>query len=101
VITKVVPGGPADEAGLRIGSGTETALGVDFPSHADVIVSIAGRRVTGSEDIARIVTSLSAGQVTPFVVQRGATRRTLAVRLGRRSVSSHLGPRVVYRGAAT
>jgi 2-alkenal reductase len=89
VITKVVPGGPADEAGLRIGSGTETALGVDFPSHADVIVSIAGRRVTGSEDIARIVTSLSAGQVTPFVVQRGATRRTLAVRLGRRSESSH------------
>jgi S1-C subfamily serine protease len=49
-----------------------------------VIVAIDGRRVTGSEDIARIVTSLSPGQVVRFAVERGETRLELPLRLGER-----------------
>jgi 2-alkenal reductase len=89
VITKVVRDGPADRAGLRAGSRTETVLGVDFPRDGDVIVAINGRRVAGSEDIARIVTMLSPGQLAHFALQRGKSRRTLAVRLGERSEPTH------------
>jgi S1-C subfamily serine protease len=53
-----------------------------------VIVSINGRRVTGSEDIARIVTSLRPSQVARFTVERGDARLVLPVRLGERSESS-------------
>jgi 2-alkenal reductase len=86
VVTGVVRDGPADDAGLRGGSGAESALGVDdFPRDGDVIVSIDGKPVVDSKDIARIVTRLKPGQTVNFAVQHGDTRRTVSVRLGERS----------------
>ena len=88
VVTDVLDGSPAAKAGLRPGRKTASAFGVDFPRSGDVIVSINGRRVTGSEDIARIVTSLWPSQVARFTVERGDARLVLPVRLGERSESS-------------
>jgi S1-C subfamily serine protease len=48
-------------------------------------MAIEGHRVTGSEDIARIVTSMSPGQVAHFTVERGSSRLDLPVRLSERS----------------
>jgi S1-C subfamily serine protease len=84
-VTNVVSGGPADAAGLRPGSRTASAFGVEFPSGGDVIVAIDGQPVAGSADIARIVTSLSPGQLTRFTVERGHSRLQLSVRLSERS----------------
>ena len=50
-----------------------------------MIVAIDGQRVVGSEDIARIVTNMSPGQVAHFAVQRGALAAGPAARLGERS----------------
>jgi S1-C subfamily serine protease len=88
VVTDVLDGSPAAKAGLRPGRKTASAFGVDFPRSGDVIVSIDGRRVTGSEDIARIVTTLRPGQVAHFAVERDDARLVLPVRLGERSESS-------------
>ena len=88
VVTDVLDGSPAAKAGLRPGRKTASAFGVDFPRSGDVIVSIDGHRVTGSEDIARIVTSMRPGQVARFAVERGDARLVLPVRLGERSKSS-------------
>jgi S1-C subfamily serine protease len=85
VVTNVRPGSPADAAGLRAGSDTASAFGVDFPRSGDVIVAIDDRPVAGAEDIARIVTNLSPGQLARFTVERGHARRELSVRLGERS----------------
>ena len=85
VVTNVVSGGPADAAGLRAGASTASAFGVEFPRSGDVIVAIDGRRVGGSEDIARIVTNLSPGQRAAFTVVRGHSRVQLPVRLSQRS----------------
>jgi S1-C subfamily serine protease len=85
VVTNVVSGSPADAAGLRAGRSTASAFGVDFPRSGDVIVAIDGRPVAGSEDIARIVTNLSPGQVARFTVERGGFHRDLSVRLSERS----------------
>jgi S1-C subfamily serine protease len=88
VVTDVLDGSPAAKAGLRPGRKTASAFGVEFPRSGDVIVAIDGRGVTGSEDIARIVTSMSPGQVARFAIKRGGDRLVLPVRLGERSESS-------------
>jgi S1-C subfamily serine protease len=87
VVTNVLPSSPAAAAGLRPGKQTAQALGIEFPVSGDVIVSIAGQRVTSSEDIARIVTNLSPGQVVRFGIERGGSRLELPVRLSERSES--------------
>jgi S1-C subfamily serine protease len=87
VVTSVLPGSPAAGAGLRAGRRTSRAFGIDFPASGDVIVSIAGSPVTASEDIARIVTNLSPGQIVRFGVERGDSRLELPVRLAERSES--------------
>ncbi len=86
VVTSVQRGSPAASAGLRSGETTANALGIShFPRNADVIMAIEGHRVTGSEDIARIVTSMSPGQIAHFTVERGSSRLDLPVRLSERS----------------
>src|SRR4029450_8161312 len=75
VVTSVQRSSPAASAGLRSGETPANALGIShFPRNADVIVAIEGNRVTGSEDIARIVTSMSPGQIAHFTVERGSSR---------------------------
>ena len=89
VITGVVKGSPAAKAGLRGGSDTEDALGIEFVRGGDVVVAINGHTVQSSEDIVRIVTStLSPGQIARFTVRRGGARREISVRLGERAQSS-------------
>ena len=88
VVTGIVQGSPADRAGLREPTAHGQALGVEFPRNGDVIVSIDGHQVVGSEDIARIVTSLSPGQIAHFRIERDKSRLDLPLRLGERSESN-------------
>jgi 2-alkenal reductase len=85
VVTGVRPGSPAARAGLREDGDNAQVFGVVFPRNGDVIVAIDGQRVAGSEDIARIVTSMSPGEIARFAVQRGDSRLDLPLRLGERS----------------
>jgi 2-alkenal reductase len=87
VVTNVVAGSPAARAGLRPGRQLVSAFGLDFPRSGDVIVAIGKAPVTGSEDIARIVTNLSPGQVVRFAVERRGRRLDLPLRLSERSES--------------
>jgi S1-C subfamily serine protease len=87
VVTNVVAGSPAARAGLRPGRQLASAFGLDFPRSGDVIVAIGKAPVTGSEDIARIVTNLSPGQVVHFAIERRGSRLDLPLRLSERSES--------------
>jgi putative serine protease PepD len=69
ILAAVVPGGPADRAGLRAG---------------DRVVSIAGRDVTESSDIATAVAAAKPGARIEVGVRRGDSRRTVTVKLGTR-----------------
>jgi 2-alkenal reductase len=88
VVTDIVAGSPAAKAGLHPGRQNASAFGLDFPRSGDVIVAIDDHRVTGSRDIARIVTSMSPRQVARFAIERGKTRLVLPLRLGERPESS-------------
>ncbi len=65
----VVPGGPADKAGLRAG---------------DKITAIDGREVQDSEDVSAAINSLKPGDSARITVDRDGNRRTLSVTLGTR-----------------
>jgi S1-C subfamily serine protease len=69
VVDSVVPGGPADQAGVRPG---------------DKIVAIDDKKVSSSEDVSAAVTARRPGEQAKVTVERGGARRTLTVDLGKR-----------------
>jgi S1-C subfamily serine protease len=69
VVDSVVPGGPADRAGVQPG---------------DKIVAIDDKKVSSSEDVSAAVTARTPGQQAKVTVERGGARRTLTVDLGKR-----------------
>jgi len=69
VVRGVVPRGPADDAGMRLG---------------DRIVTIGGRTISESADVASAVVSRKPGDRVRVRVRRGGSDRTLTVTLGTR-----------------
>ena len=72
-IRSVVPGGPADRAGLQVG---------------DVIESVGGQRVIGPSQLSTLVSAKSPGDQVPVVVRRGGAPQTIHVTLGIRPAST-------------
>ena len=72
-VTSVVPGGPADRSGLRVG---------------DVIKSVGGQRVNDPSQLSTLVSGKNPGDQVPVVVDRGGASRTVQVTLGIRPAST-------------
>ena len=66
-VIRVVPGGPADEAGLRDG---------------DRVVQIGRQPIRDSDDLSAAVNDRNPGEKVDVVVERDGERRTLSVTLG-------------------
>jgi putative serine protease PepD len=73
VVAGVVPGGPADAAGLRSG---------------DRVLSIGGHKVSQSADVVSAVARLKPGRDVKLGVRRGDAQRTLTVTLGTRPANA-------------
>jgi 2-alkenal reductase len=85
IVESITADSPGLRAGLRCGRATELFRGVQVREGADVIVAIAGRRVTSADDLVRIVSEqLQPGQQATFQVVRGDERKSVAVRLAER-----------------
>ena len=76
---------PAAGAGFKAATKQNQFEGQQVAVGGDVIVAIDGIPVTSADDVVRIVTEqLLPGQIAHFAIVRGATRRTLTVRLAER-----------------
>ena len=73
VVESVVPGGPADGAGLQAG---------------DVVLKVAGDAVKESSDVAASVSERKPGAAVTLSVRRGDAERTLTVTLGTRPATA-------------
>ncbi|HET8757538.1 MAG TPA: trypsin-like peptidase domain-containing protein [Solirubrobacteraceae bacterium] len=79
-VVAVADGSPADEAGIHAAGGSGGAL----LAGGDVIVSLAGTDIAGSDDVARAILDHDIGDRVRIEVMRGGERRTLTAELGTR-----------------
>jgi S1-C subfamily serine protease len=77
VVLSVVPGSPADKAGLKQG---------------DVIVNINGSAVTTAEDLQKIVQNAKPGQSVAITYYVGNSKRTTNATLGNQSQAQQSQP---------
>jgi S1-C subfamily serine protease len=82
LIIQVVPGGSADQSGLR--GGTERAYLGNTPIMlgGDVIVAIDGQKVENEDDLAQMMNDHRAGDTVKITVYRGKKKIDVSVSLG-------------------
>jgi len=83
LVTDVIPGSPAERAGLSAGTQTRTIRGIPIPVDGDIIVAINGQTVRGIDDLlAYLVENTSPGDTVVLTIVRGGETLDVDVKLG-------------------
>lgn len=82
LIERVLPGGPADRAGLRGGSQKAYLGNTLIYVGGDLIVAINGEQVTNAQDISEIMDGHKSGEKITITIFRGQKRMDISVVLG-------------------
>jgi S1-C subfamily serine protease len=90
LIERVVPGGPADRAGLRGGSQTAYLGNQQIYIGGDLIIAMEGQEVTNQQDISDIMNDHHPGDTITVTVLRGRRRLTVRVTLGEAAQSAQV-----------
>ena len=88
LVQEVEEDSPAEEAGLRGGGDEIEFQATPLRTGGDVIVAVNGRRLTRTEDLADVISGMSAGQRVKLELLRDGKRRTIDVELGERPAES-------------
>jgi S1-C subfamily serine protease len=75
LVREVVPGGPADQAGIKGGS-------VDDPASGDIIRAVDSRPVLRVADLVATIDPRTVGEQVAVTIVRGGTEQTVKVTLG-------------------
>ncbi len=84
LLDEVVPGGPADQAGLRGSDGKLRFQAGAYRTGGDVILAIEGHKVVGPNDLARYIATYKPGETVTLEVLRDGKRVEVEVTLGKR-----------------
>ncbi len=84
LIAQVVPGGPADKAGLRGADGTIRFQAAEYETGGDVIVEVEGQKVVQPDALIRAVGQKEPGEKLKLTILRDNKRETVDVTLGKR-----------------
>jgi S1-C subfamily serine protease len=90
-VQEIVPGGPADRAGVRGGGGNERFQSSTYRPGGDVITKVGGKPVQHADDLSEVISHYDPGQEVQLEVHRGSEVKTIAVRLGERPLSGTTG----------
>jgi S1-C subfamily serine protease len=72
LLSRVVSGGPADDAGLQAGDEEVRFQGLDIRAGGDVIVAVDGEEIVGESDLPRLISLLDPGdEVTLEIIRDG------------------------------
>jgi S1-C subfamily serine protease len=94
LIQRVLPGGAAEQAGLRGGTQRAGYLGnMPVMSGGDLIVAMDGQEITNSQDLAAAMNSHRAGDVVTLTVFRGRKRMDVKVKLSDATDDNQAGMR--------
>jgi len=85
LIQSIIPGGPADKAGLRVGTQDVTVDGQQYTIGGDIIVSLNGNRIVNYDAFsAYLETHVAAGQTVQVGIIRQGKQMVVPVQLGTR-----------------
>jgi S1-C subfamily serine protease len=87
MVTDVVSGGPADEAGIQGKDGTIRFQGITVDTGGDVITAVDGHEITGESDLPRIISLLDPGDDVTLDIIRDGEHKQVDVTLGQRPES--------------
>ena len=62
LLAEVIPGGPADEAGLKGGDEKVRFQGIPYQAGGDTILAVDGRQVVEPDDLARYISDFQPGE---------------------------------------
>jgi S1-C subfamily serine protease len=82
LIERVLPGGPADRAGLRGGSQKAYLGNTPIYIGGDLIVAVDGEQVTDAQDLSEIMDGLKSGERITVTIYRGQKKMDIPVVLG-------------------
>jgi S1-C subfamily serine protease len=83
-VQDVVPGGPADRAGLRGGGQEVRFQSATFRPGGDVITRVGETKIEHADDLAEAISQFRPGEEVPVEIHRGGDTRTIDVKLGER-----------------
>jgi len=84
LLSEVVPGGPADKAGLKGSDGKLTFQATPYETGGDVILAIDGHPVVQPDDLARNIAADQPDETVKLEVLRDNKRQEISVTLGKR-----------------
>jgi S1-C subfamily serine protease len=84
LLSEVVPGGPADKAGLKGSDGKITFQATPYETGGDVVLAIDGHPVVQPDDLARYIAGHQPGDTVKLEVLRDDKREEVNVTLGKR-----------------
>jgi S1-C subfamily serine protease len=84
LISEVVPGSPADEAGLQAGKAKLRFQAAVYQTGGDVILAVKGRKVIGPNDLADFISDYKPGEKVTLEVLRDGKETEVEVTLGKR-----------------
>jgi S1-C subfamily serine protease len=84
LVASVVPGSPADDAGLEAGNEETRFQGLEVTAGGDVITAVNGEEITDNSDLPRIVSLLNPGDVVTLDVLRDGETEEVEITLGER-----------------
>ncbi len=84
LLAEVVPGGPAEKAGLEGGDKEVKFQAGKYRTGGDVILEVQGHEVVRPDDLARLVASKKPGEEVTMTVLRDGEKRQVEVTLGER-----------------
>jgi S1-C subfamily serine protease len=88
LVQTIVPGGPADKAGVNGGKAAVSIGGQQVRAGGDVITAVDGSTVTGMSDVIAAVDQKQPGDTIQLSLAHGTQKRTVTVTLGNRPATA-------------
>jgi S1-C subfamily serine protease len=88
LLAEVIPGGPANEAGLKGGDEKVRFQGIPYQAGGDTILAVNGHPIVEPDDLARFISDFEPGEKVKLeVLHANGDRETVEVALSKRPVA--------------